>query len=143
MSAGRPLDFNFRLFLTPFKPLDTDSQWALRYQHGHDDADYRDLSRVKAMGANVVNIHQSREANPTINYPYFDESMPLLKKAVKSGHENGVKVKIYYTTREITNNLNELFRLQKPLGDEIICASPGKDGVKATRSPIPPARTRG
>ncbi len=122
--------FNFRLFLTPFKPLNTDAQWALRYQHGHDDADYRDLSRVKAMGANIVNIHQSREANPTINYPYFDESMPLLKKAVQSGHENGVKVKIYYTTREITNNLNELFAFRS-LGDEIICASPGKDGIKA------------
>jgi hypothetical protein len=128
--ASRPLAFSFRLFLTPFKPLDTDGQWALRYQHGHNDADYRDLARVKAMGANVVNIHQSREANPAINYPYFDPSMPLLKKAVKSGHENGMKVKIYYTTREITNNLNELFAFRS-LGDEIICASPGRDGVNA------------
>jgi hypothetical protein len=130
LAANKPLDFNFRLFLTPFKPLNTDEQWSLRYQHGRNDADYRDLSRVKAMGANVVNIHQSREANPAINYPYFDPSMPLLKQAVKSGHENGVKVKIYYTTREITNNLNELFAF-KSLGDEIICASPGKDGIKA------------
>jgi hypothetical protein len=130
LAAGHPLAFNFRLFLTPFKPLNTDEQWSLRYQHGHNDADYRDLSRVKAMGANVVNIHQSREANPAINYPYFDPSMPLLKQAVKSGHENGVKVKIYYTTREITNNLNELFAF-KSLGDEIICASPGMDGINA------------
>lgn len=130
LSAGEPLDFNFRLFLTPFKPLDTDSQWALRYQHGSNDDDYRDLARVKAMGANVVNIHQSREANPTINYPYFDQSMPLLKKAVASGHANGVKVKIYYTTREITNNLNELFAFWS-LDGEIICPSPGRDGVKA------------
>jgi hypothetical protein len=130
LAANTPLMFNFRLFLTPFKPLDPDSQWSLRYQHGHNDADYRDLSRVKAMGANVVNIHQSREANPAINYPYFDQSMPLLMRAVKSGHDNGLKVKIYYTTREITNNLNELFAFRS-LGDEIICASPGRDGILA------------
>ena len=130
LAAGQPLDFNFKLFLTPFKPLDTDAQWALRYQHGSNDDDYRDLARVKAMGANVVNIHQSREANPTINYPYFDQSMPVLKKSVASGHANGVKVKIYYTTREITNNLNELFAFWS-LNGEIICPSPGMDGVKA------------
>lgn len=130
LAASRPLDFNFRLFLTPFKPLDTDDQWTLRYQHGHNDDDYRDLARVRAMGANIVNIHQSRDANPTINYPYFDQSLPLLKKAVASGHANGVKVKIYYTTREITNNLNELFAFWS-LNGEIICPSPGMDGVKA------------
>lgn len=130
LAAGQPLDFNFRLFLTPFKPLKTDAQWALRYQHGSNDEDYRDLARVKAMGANVANIHQSREANPTINYPYFDQSLPLLKQAVASGHANGVQVKIYYTTREITNNLNELFAFWS-LDGEIICPSPGRDGVQA------------
>ena len=130
LAAKKPLDFNFRLFLTPFKPLATEQQWALRYQHGSNDEDYRDLARVKAMGANIVNIHQSREANPTINYPYFDQSMPLLKNSVASGHANGVKVKIYYTTREITNNLNELFAFWS-LDGEIICSSPGLDGVKA------------
>ncbi|MCY2996090.1 MAG: DUF6067 family protein [Planctomycetota bacterium] len=71
LAAGQALDFNFRLFLTPFKPLETDAQWALRYQHGSNDEDYRDLARVKALGANIANIHQSREANPTINYPYY------------------------------------------------------------------------
>ena len=56
--------------------------------------------------------------------------MPLLKQAVASGHANGMKVKIYYTTRELTNNLPELFAFWS-LDGEIICPSPGKDGIKA------------
>ena len=56
--------------------------------------------------------------------------MPLLKKAVADSHALGLKVKAYYTTREITNNLNELFALWS-LDGEIICPSPGQDGIHA------------
>lgn len=129
LRAGEQLDYGFQLFLTPFHELHTDQQWALRYQHANNET-YRDPARVKAMGANVINIHQSRDANPTINYPYFDLSMPLLKQVVANAHAQGVKVKIYYTTREITNNLRELFAFWS-LDGEIICPSPGRDGVKA------------
>ncbi|MCX7049504.1 MAG: DUF6067 family protein [Candidatus Sumerlaeota bacterium] len=133
MKSGETLSYGFNLFLTPFHPLNTEEQWAMRYLHkgqGVEDNDYRDLKRVKDMGANVINIHHNKEQNPTINYPYFDMSMPLLKQCVASGHANGVKVKIYYTTRELTNNLPELFVFWS-LDGEIICPSPGKDGVKA------------
>ena len=133
LAPGQPLDFNFKLFLTPFKPLDTDQQWATRYLHkqqGVDDDDLRDLRRVKAMGANVINIHHNKEQTPTINYPYFDLSMPLLKQCVTDAHANGIKVKIYYTTREITCNLPELYAFWS-LNGEIICPSPGRDGKAA------------
>jgi len=133
LEPGKPLGYNFKLFLTPFKPLNTDEQWALRYLHkkqGVDDNDYRDLKRVAAMGANVINIHHNKEQNPTINYPYFDLSRPLLKKCVEDAYANGVKVKIYYTLRELTSNLPELFALFSMNG-ELICPSPGKDGVNA------------
>ncbi len=132
-SAGQTMDFNFKLFLTPFKPLDTDAQWAQRYYHPHQgitDPIFYQCEKVKAMGANLLNIHHNQEPNPTINYPYFDLSMPLLKQSVASGHANGVKVKIYYTTREITSNLPELFPFWS-LNGEIICASPGLDGRNA------------
>jgi len=133
LSAGQAVDFNFKLFLTPFKPLDTDAQWSQRYFHPHQgvtDPIFYECEKVKAMGANLLNIHHDQEPNPTINYPYFDLSMPLLKKSVESGHANGVKVKIYYTTRELTCNLPELFAFWS-LNGEIICASPGQDGKKA------------
>jgi hypothetical protein len=130
---GQALDFNFKLFLTPFKPLDTDAQWSQRYLHpvqGVTNQIFYHCDQVKAMGANLLNIHQNEEPNPTINYPYFDLSMPLLKKSVENGHANGVKVKIYYTTREITCNLPELFAFWS-LNGEIICASPSQDGKNA------------
>jgi hypothetical protein len=133
LAQGQPLHFNFKLFLTPFKPLNTDAQWAQRYFHPHQgmkDPIFYEGEKIKAMGANLLNIHHNQEPNPTINYPYFDLSMPLLKKSVESGHANGVKVKIYHTTREITSNLPELLAFWS-LGSEIICASPGKDGQNA------------
>lgn len=126
--------YNFDLFLTPFKPLATDEQWAVRYFHaspGVEDPDLRDLSRVKAKGANLLNIHQSKEQNPTINYPYYEQSMPLLKKCVADAHQNGIKAKVYYTTREITNNLPELFAFWSMNG-EIICPGPGKEAKSLT-----------
>jgi hypothetical protein len=132
-SAGQPLDFNFKIFLTPFKPLDTDAQWSQRYFHPQQGAapeTYYQGDKVKAMGANLINIHHNQEPNPTINYPYFDLSLPLLKQSVGNNHASGVKVKIYYTTREITCNLPELFAFWS-LNGEIICASPGKDGKNA------------
>ena len=133
LAADQPTAFNFKLFLTPFKPLNTEEQWSLRYLHkgqGVEDEDYRDLKRVKAMGANVINIHHNKEQNPTINYPYFDVSLPLLKTCVADAHANNIKTKIYYTTREITGNLPELFAFWS-LNGEIICPSPGKDGKNA------------
>ena len=132
-APDQPLAFHFNLFLTPFHTLDTDQQWTMRHLHkgqGVDDEDYRDLKRVKAMGANVINIHHNKEQNPTINYPYFDMSLPLLKQCVADAHANDIKVKIYYTTRELTCNLPELYAFWS-LNGEIICASPGKDGMNA------------
>lgn len=129
---GQALDFNFRLYLTPFKTLDTEQQWAMRYQHntqGVEDADYRDLKRVKARGANVINIHHNKEQNPAINYPLFDWSLPSLRQCAADAHASGIRVKIYYTTRELTCNAPELYPFWS-LNGEIICASPGKDGLR-------------
>ena len=34
-----------------------------------DDRTYYQLEKVRAMGANLLNIHHKQEPNPTINYP--------------------------------------------------------------------------
>lgn len=135
LSADQALNFNLKLTMTPFKVIDTDAHWSLRYSHnnasgGFEDADHNNPKRVKDKDANIMTIHHAKDFNPTINYPYFDTSMPLLKKAVADAHANGVKTKVYYTTRELTNNLPELFALWS-LNGEIICASPGMDGIQA------------
>ena len=77
-------------------------------------------------GPNVVNVHQANFYSPYINYPYSDDSFPAFCDLVKRAHAKGVKLRVYYTTREITQNMPELFPLHSFNG-EIILPGPGKD----------------
>jgi len=117
MAAGETLHFNFRLLLTPFKPLDTDLQWRTRFYHR-----YRPLGEIEATGANTVNVHHATPVNPWINYPFFTRQ--ALKAYVDEAHAKGMKVKIYYTVRELSNRAPELFALRS-LGDEVLSDGPG------------------
>ncbi len=132
MKAGETLDFNFELYLTPFRTLDTEQQWAVRFVHpgpaGNDPS--RIENALKTMdakaGPNVLNIHQAQHAAPFINYPYADENFAELKDIVRRSHEKGTRTRIYYTTRELTQNLKELHALHSMNG-EIIFPGAGKD----------------
>lgn len=131
LKAGETLTFVVELYLTPFRPLDTEKQWAERFLHPRsvrnaaflrDALDTMDPTR----GANVLNIHQAHYAAPYINYPYADDSFPELADLTRRGHEKGVKVRVYYTTREITQNMPEFFALHSMNG-EIIFPGPGAE----------------
>jgi len=113
----QPLHFNFALLVTPLKPLDTDGHWASRYYHAYHSPD-----QVVQAGANVVNIHHGNDINPYINYPFL--RVDKLKQYVDQAHTKGLKVKIYYTTRELSNHTAELFALRS-LGDEVVVPGPG------------------
>lgn len=117
MQAGEVLHFNFRLAITPFRPIDTGKQWSARFHHRFNPVD-----EVVAMGATVINVHHATEINPYINYPFLrpDE----MKAYVDEAHEKGLRVKIYYTVRELANRAPELFALRS-LGDEILSYGPG------------------
>ena len=130
LKAGQTLTFTTELYLTPFRPLDTEKQWAVRFLHPHPVRNVNFLRDTvgkmdPTKGANVLNIHQAHFAAPYINYPYADDSFPELEYLVKQGHEKGVKVRVYYTTREITQNMPELFALHS-LGGEVIFPGPGR-----------------
>ncbi len=131
LKAGQTLTFTTELYLTPFRPLDTKKQWDVRFLHPHTARNAEFLRETvrkmdPAKGANVLNIHQAHFAAPYINYPYADDSFPELARLVKQGHEKGVKVRVYYTTREVTQNMPELFALHS-LGGEVIFPGPGKE----------------
>ena len=49
-----------------------------------------------------------------------------MKGFVDHWHEKGLKVKIYYTVREITNHVTEIWALRS-LGDEILRGSEGSN----------------
>jgi hypothetical protein len=124
LDPGTPLDFDFDLSITPFKPLNTEAQWHDRYYHvgGVPAAP----EKVREMGANIVNIHQGNALNPYINYPFL--TAEKLNDYAGRAHTAGLRVKYYYTVRELTNWTPELFAL-RAFGKELI--APGDGGGHA------------
>jgi hypothetical protein len=117
MRMGDSLRYDFRLVVTPFKPIDTDAQWRTRFFHR-----YAPLDSIRALGANVVNVHHATPINPYINYPFLTPD--TMKAYVDAAHAKGMKVKLYYTVRELTNRAPELFALFS-LGHEVLSPGPG------------------
>ncbi len=117
LKKGEALFFNFEFLITPFRTLDTEKHWKNRYYHSFEPIDL-----IKKEGANTVNVHHATEINPFINYPFL--TTEKMKNYIDEAHSKGMKVKIYYTVRELTNRAPELFALRS-LGDEILSYGPG------------------
>ena len=113
IEAGETLDFRFAFLITPLKPLDP-AHWAQRYYHYHMPV--VPVAKVAASGATIINCHHGNELNPHINYPF--PRADALAAYVKEAHAKGIKVKIYYTVRELSNYVAELWALRS-LGHEV------------------------
>lgn len=120
------LSFDIDWYLTPFKPLDVKQHFNDRYYHASQGAAVEDTAKLKADGVNIVEVHHNRLCNPYINYPFNDDSFGHLQDFVKKAHGDGVRVNLYYTTRELTQNLPEFFALKSMAGEIIL---PRKEGV--------------
>ena len=118
IKAGETLYFHFNLLITPFKTVDTRSHWKNRYYHA-----YKPIDEIARTGANTINNHHANEVNPYINYPFINTRQ--MRDYVDKAHAKGLKVKIYYTIRELSNRAAEIFALRS-LGNEIF--SPGLGG---------------
>lgn len=118
LAAGEQLELEFALLITPVKPLDPASHFRTRYYHAHSSID-----EILATGANVVNIHHGSTINPFINYPFL--AAHEMAEYIRDAHEHGIRVKIYYTLREMTNHVHELPALLM-LDHEVI--APGAGG---------------
>lgn len=128
IEAEKPVEFDIEVSLTPARPIDTDRHWAVRYYHpggsvdrGHGD-EY--LANIRAIGANVLNIHHRQPLNPFINYPFSDAAAPELTDFVRRAHAAHIRVKVYYTTREVTQNMPEFFALYQ-LDGAVMQPGPG------------------
>lgn len=117
LEPGEDLYFNIKLLITPFRTLDTEKQWHDRYYHS-----FKPLDTIAAVGANTINVHHATDINPYINYPFMTPD--IMKAYVDAAHEQDIKVKIYYTVRELTNICPEIWAL-KSLGDEILSYGSG------------------
>ncbi len=118
---GQKEYYNFRLLLTPFHTIDQQAQWSTRFFHA-----FKPLDEVASDGANTLNIHHATEINPYINYPFLRPEE--MKAYIDEAHHRRMRVKIYYTVRELTNHAPELFALES-LGDEVIAHGKGGGGA--------------
>jgi hypothetical protein len=117
LKAGSKLHFSWSLLLTPFKLINTDAQWSTRFYHK-----YQPVKEIAKIGANTINVHHATDINPYINYPFLRPKE--MKSYIDSAHAMGMKVKIYYTVRELSNKAPELFALRS-FGDEVLSYGPG------------------
>lgn len=71
-------------------------------------------------GVKVVNVHQGVPVlNPYINYPFEPAATDPLTTLAKGLHDVGARMKLYYTTRELSNHASEIWML-RALGAEVL-----------------------
>jgi hypothetical protein len=125
LSPGEVLHYDFELLITPFKTIDKQIKYGDRYFHGGGTRiASRKVDMAEKAGANVLNIHHAEDIYPFINYPHLDENMNELKELVADAHEHDIRLKLYYTTRELTKNLPEFWAFYS-LNGEIMFPGPG------------------
>lgn len=131
LQKGQTLHFDFELLITPFKLINIANQYGDRYFHPHEDVETAEaiVPEAEKLGANIINIHHAKEIYPYINYPYNDDNIKELKAFVNTAHQANKRVKLYYTTRELTVNVPEFWAFNS-LNNEVIY--PGKGNTATT-----------
>ncbi len=114
IKAGQEIQFRFGMLVTPVKALDTTAHFQQR--HNQFFLEVESPEKAAARGASIVTVHQGNELNPYINYPFL--TTDKLSAYVKDAHSRGMKVKEYYTVRELSNFAAEIWALRS-LGDEV------------------------
>ncbi len=120
MLKGQAVSFEFDFQITPVKEMDWKDHFSQRYVH--NSGTVVPSAEAIANNGNVINVHHANKYNPYINYPFIAQKE--MKDLVSAWHEKGWKVKIYYTVRELTNHLTEIWALRS-LGDEILSGGNG------------------
>lgn len=118
--------FNFNMQVTPVKPIDLRKHVEHRFYHSNSDLSAKYIPEAKKSGATEINVHHKKDIYPFINYPYYDEAISDLSKFIKDAHRQNLGVRLYYTTRELTVKIPEIWALRS-LGSEVIHDGPGKD----------------
>lgn len=120
LEAGKDVTFDFAMLVTPVKPLDMKGQFTNRYYHNgpKPTPTQADLEA----GVRIINVHQGNPYNPFINYPFL--TVDKMKEFTGEWHKKGCKVKMYYTLRELSNAVSEIWAIRS-LGHEILRGGDG------------------
>jgi len=124
LAAGDTLHFNFELLITPFKLVDRSVKYGDRYTHCCQGDDSASVDKALREKATIMNVHHGEYHYPFINYPYQDTEVKELDKMIRYAHDNDMRVKFYYTTRELTKNFSEFWALNSLQG-EVVYPGPG------------------
>ena len=119
MKPGEKLNFDFELLITPFRLIDRQNKFGDRYYHGGGTNTSVKIENAKKAGANIINIHHAEDIYPFINYPYLDANVGALTQLVANAHKENMRIKFYYTTRELTKNLPEFWAFNSLNGEVI------------------------
>lgn len=139
LAEGEALNYDFELSITPFKPIDKEKQFEDRYYQGGGRNSSVKITNAKEAGANIITIHQGDDIYPYINYPYLDENAKAITQLVADAHKANMRMKLYYTTRELTKNLPEFWALNS-LNGEVIFPGPGNAARTEALHPNGPAK---
>ena len=120
LGKGQTVHLNFGLLITPVKPLDS-HHWSERYFQADPPMDNWRKEAINK-GATVMNVHQGNLLNPYINYPFI--TTDTLTRYINTNRKSGIRTKIYYTVRELSNYAAELWAFRS-LGDEIFTPGVG------------------
>lgn len=120
MEKGKSRKFDFALLVTPVKKLNLKSQFTDRYYHNGSAPVPTDED--VAAGVKIINIHHANVYNPYINYPFL--TADKMRDFVSQWHAKGCKVKLYYTLRELSSVVTELWAIRS-LGTEILRGGSG------------------
>lgn len=115
-SAAKTFEYN--LLITPVKELNTSQHFKEKYFH----SDPKEYDKAAEDGCNVMNIHHAGVLNPYINYPFIVRDS--LTEFITHEHENGRKVKLYYTIRELSTLCEEIYAFHS-LNHEIFTTGVG------------------
>lgn len=126
MKQGETLHYNFNMLITPVKPLDLNRQATNRFYHSNSDLSENYVKEAVRAGATAINVHHKKDIYPFINYPYYDASIGDLKNFAEKVHAKGMGLRLYYTTRELTVKVPELWALRS-LDNEILHDGPGNE----------------
>jgi hypothetical protein len=122
LEPGVKLHFNFLLAVTPFHPVDP-SHWTWRHFHPFPWDRFPTIDEVVGNRAGILTVHQgANQRNPYINYPFV--VVEPMKRLAEELHAHNVKLKLYYTIRELSNYTAEIWALRS-LGDEVYLNGPG------------------
>ncbi len=124
LKSGENLNYDFELLITPFKVIDKQIKFGDRYYHGGGTDTSVKIENAQKAGANIINIHHAEDIYPFINYPYLDANVDALRQLVANAHKENMRMKFYYTTRELTKNLPEFWPFYS-LNGEVIFPGPG------------------